>query len=190
MNKKEILSTIYWVIGVVAVMMLVRKFIVTPVVVSGKSMDPTMENRERVFALRQGDIERFDIVTFPAPDQKGKNYIKRVIGLPGDKIRFEKDQLFINDKEVSEPYLDEYKDKLVMGDYLTKILKPGGSATSVFDLNTLFDEEVVPSGKLFVMGDNRQISKDSRLIGYIDEKDISGNVKFSFWPPSKFGKVN
>ncbi|MGX7039741.1 signal peptidase I [Vagococcus fessus] len=190
MTKKEIIGNIVWLVCVAAVLIAVRQFIFTPVLVSGHSMDPTMADRERVFALRSKDIERFDIVTFPAPDEPKKSYIKRVIGLPGDKVKFVNDQLFINGKEIKEPYLDEFKSKLKEGEYLTTVLDQEGKIHSEFALENLFDgNDTVPEGKLFVMGDNRQISKDGRMIGYIDIEDITGNVKFSFWPPSKFGKV-
>lgn len=189
-TKKEIIGNIVWLVCVAAVLIAVRQFIFTPVLVSGHSMDPTMADRERVFALRSKDIERFDIVTFPAPDEPKKSYIKRVIGLPGDKVKFVNDQLFINGKEIKEPYLDEFKSKLKEGEYLTTVLDQEGKIHSEFALENLFDgNDTVPKGKLFVMGDNRQISKDGRMIGYIDIEDITGNVKFSFWPPSKFGKV-
>lgn len=189
-TKKEIIGNIVWLVCVAAVLIAVRQFVFTPVLVSGHSMDPTMADRERVFALRSKDIERFDIVTFPAPDEPKKSYIKRVIGLPGDKVKFVNDQLFINDKEIKEPYLDEFKSKLKEGEYLTTVLDQDGKIHSEFALENLFDgNDTVPEGKLFVMGDNRQISKDGRMIGYINIEDITGNVKFSFWPPSKFGKV-
>ena len=96
--------------------------------------------------------ERFDIVVFHAPEQK--DYIKRVIGLPGDKVEYKNDTLYINGKAYSEPYLDEYKDEL-----------NGGALTDDFTLKDITEEETVPEGEIFVMGDNRRFSKDSRHIG-------------------------
>ena len=72
-------------------------------------MDPTLADGERVITLKNTEINRFDIITFPAPDEPDKNYIKRVIGLPGDTIAYKDDTLYINGKEVDEPYLDEFK---------------------------------------------------------------------------------
>ena len=187
--KKEIISNIIWFVSLAVIIILIKVFWFMPVVVSGDSMDPTMENKERVIAFKGTEIERFDIVTFPAPDEPKKNYIKRVIGLPGDTVEFKNDQLLINGKEQKEAYLDEYKAKLAEGDYLTQVYDSEGIAHPEFDLGNLFPATTVPEGKVFVLGDNRQISKDSRLIGFIDKDKISGNVKFSFWPPSKFGKV-
>ena len=100
----------------------------------------------------------FDVVTFPAPDDPGREYVKRVIGLPGDTVAYKNDQLYINGKKYDEPYLDEYKGKLT-------------------------------DGQLFVLGDNRRISKDGRIIGMINQKDILTNVKFVFWPINRMGTV-
>ena len=119
-------------------------------------------------------------MTFPAPDDEGKNYIKRVIGLPGDIIEYKNDELYINNKKYDEPYLDEFKGKLTDGQPLTYD----------FNLKELTGSEKVPDGELFVLGDNRRISKDSRIIGMIKEKDIMADVKFVFWPLNRFGTVD
>lgn len=162
-----------------------------PVVVSGNSMDPTLQDRERVIATKTKKIERFDIVTFPAPDDPKKSYVKRVIGLPGDTVEYKNDQLLINGKEFDEPYLDEFKGQLEEGDFLTKVMSEDGQSHSEFGLGNLtaLGSNTVPEGELFVLGDNRQISKDSRLIGFIEKADITGNVKFCIWPLSKFGPI-
>lgn len=184
------INNILWLISLVAILFVVRTYIFTPVLVSGRSMDPTMTDKERVFATRFDSPKRMDIVTFPAPDEPDKSYIKRVIGLPGERIRYEKGQLYVNDQLIDEPYLKEYQDQLSDGDYLTTIQNTNGEIIDTFDLQALPGQsETVPEGKLFVLGDNRQNSKDSRIFGFIDESTISGNVKFSFWPPSKFGPV-
>lgn len=188
--KNVWVNNILWFAGMLVVMLLVRHYIFTPVVVSGKSMDPTMVDRERLIATRFDKAERQDIVTFPAPDEPKKSYIKRVIGLAGDTVRYEKGQLYINDKLVEEPYLKEYQAKLPEGEYLTNVIDSQGNVINTFDLKTLTGQDTkVPKGKLFVMGDNRQHSKDSRMFGFIDEESVTGNVTFSFWPPSKMGAV-
>ena len=189
MSKKEWISNIAWFAGVILVIFLVKKFVFTPIIVSGNSMDPTLENKERVFATRQGKIKRFDIVTFPAPDDPKKSYVKRVIGLPGDTVAFKDDTLYINGEEVAEPYLEEYKKLLNAGEFFTKITSTKNQVYTEFSLYNLFGVETVPEGELFVLGDNRPVSKDSRMIGFIKEADINGHVKFCFWPPSKFGFV-
>ena len=155
MNMKEIGKTVLWFLILGAILIGLRHFVFTPVVVKGDSMDPTLIDGERVIALKNTEIKRFDIVTFPAPDDPGKNYIKRVIGLPGDTIEYKNDELYINGKEYEEPYLDEFKGEL----------EDDQPLTSDFTLNDLFGAEKVPEGELFVLGDNRRISKDSRIIG-------------------------
>lgn len=177
---KEIGKTFLYLVVLAAILVGLRQFVFTPVVVKGDSMDPTLIDGERVIALKNTEIQRFDIVTFPAPDDVGKNYIKRVVGLPGDTVEYKKDVLYINGKKYAEPYLDEYKSKLTDGQPLT----------DDFDLNKLYGSEKVPAGELFVMGDNRRISKDSRVIGTIKEKDIMADVKFVFWPIKRFGTID
>lgn len=177
---KEIGKTFLYLVVLAAILVGLRQFVFTSVVVKGDSMDPTLIDGERVIALKNTEIQRFDIVTFPAPDDVGKNYIKRVVGLPGDTVEYKKDVLYINGKKYAEPYLDEYKSKLTDGQPLT----------DDFDLNKLYGSEKVPAGELFVMGDNRRISKDSRIIGTIKEKDIMADVKFVFWPIKRFGTID
>ena len=99
MNIKEAAKTIIYFLILAAILIGLRHFVFTPVVVKGDSMDPTLADGERVIALKNTEIKRFDIVTFPAPDDEGKNYIKRVIGLPGDTIEYKDDQLYINGKK-------------------------------------------------------------------------------------------
>lgn len=180
MNIKEVGKTILWFLILGAILIGLRQFVFTPVVVKGDSMDPTLIDGERVIALKNTEVKRFDIVTFPAPDDEGKNYIKRVIGLPGDTVEYKNDKLYINDKEYDEPYLNEFKGELDDDQPLTYD----------FNLEELFGSKTVPEGELFVLGDNRRISKDSRIIGMIKEKDIMADVKFVFWPLDRFGTVD
>ena len=180
MNIKEVGNSILYFLVLAAILIGLRHFVFTPVVVKGDSMDPTLIDGERVIALKNTEVKRFDIVTFPAPDDPGKNYIKRVIGLPGDTVEYKNDELYINGKKYEEAYLDEFKGKLTDDQPLTYD----------FNLSELFGSEKVPEGELFVLGDNRRISKDSRIIGMIKEKDIMADVKFVFWPINRFGTVD
>lgn len=201
MSAKEWVKEIIWFLGLLAIMLIVKKYIMFPVAVSGHSMDPTLQDRERIMAVKLSKIERFDIVTFPAPDKPGDNYVKRIIGMPGDTVAYDNDKLLINGKEVAEPYLDEYKQSLAEGEVFTTLdtylldkpitpTKDDCWVTSfeLTDLNGI-NEAVIPEGKVLVLGDNRPVSKDGRYIGLIDMKDISGELKFSFWPLSKFGMI-
>jgi len=175
---KELLKTLGFIAIFALFLFLLRQYVFTPVIVKGDSMDPTLLDGERVIALKQTEIERFDIITFIAPDDTGRNYIKRVIGLPGDQIVYQNDTLYINGTAYDEPYLEAYK----------ATLDDGFPLTDDFDMS-LFNETEVPEGKLLVLGDNRRISKDSRQLGLIDETAVLGDVAFVFWPLADFGRL-
>jgi signal peptidase I len=130
--------------------------------------------------VKTSNLHHGDIITFKAPDEPDENYIKRIIGLPGDEVKVMDDTLYINGKAQTEAYLDDYKSQL----------SDGEPFTADFSLEKLFGAKKVPAGKLFVMGDNRRISKDSREIGYVDEKKVLGVVKFVFWPIKEFGPLS
>lgn len=148
---------------------IIRYFIFAPIIVDGHSMMPTLHNRDRMIvnklSYRISQPHRFDIIVFHATETK--DYIKRIIGLPGDTITYKHDVLYINGNAMKEPYLDQYKKQT------------NGFLTYDFTYK-------VPKGDLFVMGDNRQNSKDSRMIGPIQEKSVVGKAVLLFWPMHDF----
>lgn len=148
---------------------IIRYALFTPIVVDGFSMMPTLHNGDRMIVNKLSKSDRFDIVVFHAPEQK--DYIKRVIGLPGDTVEYKDDTLYINGKAYDEPYLDEYKKQT-----------PDGPLTEDFTLKEVTGFKTVPEGELFVMGDNRRSSKDSRHIGTISKDQVIGETKFIYWP--------
>ncbi|MFS7206908.1 signal peptidase I [Carnobacterium divergens] len=178
--KKEILSTLMTLLVALGIVMLLRTFIFTPVIVKGESMNPTLENNDRILLLKMEKVKRFDIVTFPAPDNPSENYVKRVIGLPGDEISYKNDILTINGKNYDEPYLTEFKANLPAGENLT----------TDFTLEQISGVSKVPTGKYLVLGDNRQNSKDGRMIGFIDADDIQGVADYRIWPITTFGRID
>ncbi|MBO8176509.1 signal peptidase I [Aeribacillus pallidus] len=159
----------------------IRYFLFTPIIVDGLSMMPTLQNGDRMLVnkigYKLGEPERFDIVVFHAPENK--DYIKRVIGLPGDRIEYKNDTLYINGKAYEEPYLKEYKEQL-----------QGGLLTEDFTLKDIIGQETVPEGHVFVMGDNRRFSKDSRHIGPVRIEEIIGEASIVYWPISEIRVVN
>ena len=160
-----------------AIAAVIRYFLFTPIAVDGESMMPTLENGDRMIVnkigYKIGEPKRFDIVVFHAPEKK--NYIKRVIGLPGETLEYKNDQLYINGEPIDEPYLDAYKSQITEG-----------TLTEDFSLKDIgVNLEEVPEGFVFVMGDNRRYSKDSRHIGLVDQKEIIGNTSLIFWPFSE-----
>ncbi|MDQ0215869.1 signal peptidase I [Oikeobacillus pervagus] len=164
-SRNEIFSWVKSIGIALLIVMIVRHFIFVPQVVKGESMMPTLQDGNKVIVSKISEIERFDQIVFHAPDKEA-NYVKRVIGLPGDQIEMVDDTLYINGKAYKEPYLQEYK----------KDLLPYQKFTGNFDAVT------VPNGHLFVMGDNRLKSKDSRHFGAITESAVIGKVTLRFWP--------
>ena len=177
---RELFSTLITLAVALTVVLLLRTFIFSPVIVKGESMSPTLANSDRILLLKMETVKRFSIVTFPAPDDPSQNYVKRVIGLPGDSISYKNDVLEINGKAYEEPYLDEYKAQLPERTLLT----------NDFTLEQITGDEVVPEGEYLVLGDNRQNSKDSRMIGYIKADDIQGVADYRIWPIKTFGRID
>ena len=159
--KKFINELVPYVI-IVLVVVLIRSFLVTPVIVSGDSMVPTLKNRELLLLnkinYRVSDIKRFDIVVIRL---ENKEIIKRVIGLPGEEVLYRNNKLYIDGHEIENDY------NFVTGD---------------FSLKTICNCSRIPEGKYLVLGDNRAVSADSRIMGLIDEEDIEGSVRVSLWP--------
>ena len=110
-----------------------------------------------------------------------RHYIKRVIGLPGDHIAYENDTLYINDEALEEPYLDLYKEQLL----------DNGTLTQDFTLQSLTDYSTIPEGYLFVLGDNRRNSVDSRYasVGLVPMEKVLGKANIRFYPFDSIGIV-
>jgi signal peptidase I len=146
-------------------------FVYQPVKVEGGSMEPSLEDQERIFinklAYRMEDIQRGDIVVFLYPRDPHKSFIKRVIGLPGDRIRVYDGHVYLNGRLVTEPYVPER--------YLDSRSYP---------------EIRVPAGSYFVLGDHRSMSNDSRDFGPVSRSYIYGKAVFGYWPMDKVGVLH
>lgn len=155
---------------VIIVVILIKVFVATPIKVNGPSMNDTLQDGDIMIldeiSYRFKDIKRFDIVVinYTKDDGEKEHIIKRVIGLPGEKIEYKNNKLFINGKYVKENFL--HKD------------------------TRDFEEVELEEGTYFVMGDNRVNSLDSRSFGYVDRKDIKGRAKLVIFPFNRFGKKN
>ena len=143
-------------------------FVYQPVKVEGGSMEPGLEDQERIFINKLvyhcESVERGDIVVFRYPRDPRKSFIKRVIALPGDTIRISYGHVYVNGKTVDEPYVPE--------DYLDTRSYP---------------ETVVPANAYFVLGDLRSMSNDSREFGPVPRSHIYGKAVFGYWPVEKMG---
>nr|WP_329602816.1 signal peptidase I [Terrilactibacillus tamarindi] len=166
-----------WVLAIgcaIIIALLLRNLIFTNYVVEGQSMMPTLQDGNRLIVNKTdyhlSKPERFDIIIFHAT--KHKDFVKRIIGLPGDRIDYRNDVLHVNGHAVKEPFLNENKKKILSG-LLTNDFPDKGTIE-------------VPKDKLFVMGDNRLYSFDSRQIGFIDMKNVVGKVNLRYFPYSKF----
>ncbi len=162
---KKIWYSIKDYVYIVLIVVLIRTFLVTPAAVSGSSMESTLNNHDLVIinklVYRIKPIERFDIVVVNN-DEDNDRIIKRVIGLPNETIEYKDNKLYINGKLIETKLSFEYTDD--------------------FKVETKEDE-------YFVLGDNRDVSKDSRMLGSFNKKDIVGRVGIRFYPFDKVGYV-
>jgi len=149
---------------------LIITFLYQPVRVEGISMLPRLEDQDRLFinkfVYHLVSIERGDVVVFHYPRNPQVSYIKRIVALPGDRLRIDRGQVFVNNRAISEPYVPvEFRD--------TKS----------------YDEIVVPPNEFFVLGDHRSIASDSREFGPVKRDLIYGKAAFIYWPSQDVGVV-
>ena len=202
---REVLDWVICFVLAYALYIVLNYFVFSSPQVKQESMFPTIVNGERVFVLRPllaGDYKYGDIITFEAPidnpnyfdddsvfpiaqyetytgisnflykvfDYQKVNYVKRVIGLPGDTIEIKDGKVYRNGEELKEDYV-----------------RPGNKTTSQVEK---YSTVTVAPGALYVMGDNREQSKDSRTFGCIPEERVNGKVTIRVWPLTKFGSIN
>ncbi|KAB7668621.1 signal peptidase I [Bacillus sp. B1-b2] len=169
-KKNELWEWSKAILVAVLLAFVIRTVLFAPIVVDGESMQSTLLDHDRMIVnkinYKVADPKRFDIVVFHAPE--GKDYIKRVIGLPGETVEYKNDVLYINGKAYDEPYLDTNKEEVA------------GPLTGDFTAT-------VPDGELFVMGDNRRNSRDSRdpSVGTVSFEKIIGTTSVVYWPLSE-----
>lgn len=179
-RKSDFLSWLKIVVVALIFALLVRKFLFSPIIVEGPSMQPTLFSQDQMivnkFSYYFKEPERFDIVVFHASEQK--DFIKRVIGLPGEHVKVEDDVLYIDGEPIEQPFL------------------PNVSATHEFyHVNTADfslenlkgNYETIPEGYIFVLGDNRHNSTDSRHedVGLVPLDQIVGKTNVIYWPPKR-----
>jgi len=178
--KKEVLSWAKTLVVVLLLVVAIRAFLFTNYIVYGSSMMPTIQDRERVIINKIGyDVgspDRFDMIVFHANETT--DYIKRIIGLPGDTIEFKEDTLYVNGELIEETYLNG-----AVANYNHR------QYTEDFKLEWLTGEKTVPEGHFFVLGDNRPNSIDSRHIGFIPFDKIVGKADIAYWPIKDFRKL-
>lgn len=181
-----------------ALILISRWLIWSPVTVDGHSMDPTLQDKEKLIMVRTTKIDRFDIIVSSEMGQDGKEklIVKRLIGLPGDTIRYEHDTLYINDQKTDEPYLKEYlelfaMDKLQDTYSYNSYFQSLALAADAFTLDANGQANfslTVPEGEYFLLGDDRLVSQDSRRVGTFKKEAIQGEIVFRMWPLNRLGK--
>lgn len=176
--EKFIKELIPYVI-IIIVVVLIRSFIITPVEVDGASMENTLHDGELLLlskiSYKISEIKRFDIVVINKGNDK---VVKRIIGLPGDKIEYIDNKLYINNEEVDDIYAKNATEDFDVKDIC--MVKENVD-------NCTYDK--VPEGTYLVLGDNRLVSADSRANGFIKEDDIVGKAVFRIWPLNKIGFI-
>lgn len=169
--REFIIDTSKMILTIVAVIIVII-YVATIQQVVGPSMSPTFNSQDIVILNKLHyhlfDIKRFDVISLEYDSTK--YLIKRVIGLPGEKVEYKDNVLYINDKLIEEDFL---KDDVITGN---------------FSLTGL-GYETIPEGMYLVLGDNREDSLDSREIGLIKEEDILGKVNIRIWPINRIGYV-
>ncbi len=180
--KSKVQEYIEAIIIAILIALVIRTFFIQAFKIPSRSMVPTLLVGDQILVnkfiygvkipyLRKTIIpvtnpEKGDIVVFIYPNDRSKDFIKRVIGIAGDKIEIKNKRIFINDKEYSDSY----------GVYSDNLIYPG-----VIQPRDNFGPVTVPQDSLFVMGDNRDESSDSRYWGFVDIKDVEGKAFIIYW---------
>jgi signal peptidase I len=162
---KKFMGYVFCIILAIGMALVCRSYVFARADVIGPSMEPTFNDKDIIFmekiSTETGHINRGEVVVFNSHDENEDNYIKRVIGIAGDKIEIKSGKVYLNGEVLTENYL------------------PKGVVT---ESNSAAVEYVVPQNYIFVLGDNRENSTDSRIIGPVNLKDVKGHVILRVYP--------
>lgn len=175
-HNKLLMELFLYLVIIILGIVIVPKFLLQRIIVDGSSMESTLHTDESVLiekvSVRMKALKRFDIVVFyPYGPKVDKYYIKRIIGLPGERVRISDGRIYINGALLEEHYGKE------------ELISYAGTAS---------EEIVLGEDEYFVLGDNREVSQDSRYtsVGNVNRKNITGRVLLRIWPLSVLGTVN
>ena len=164
------------VVFAIAIFLFIYLLVLQPHKIKGQSMVPNFDDGEYLLTdkvtYRFREPKRGDVIVFEAPGANGEEFIKRIIGLPGEKISLKDGKVYLNTQQLPEYYL------------------PSSFQTNGSSFLSENEEIVVPAGNYFVMGDNRGASYDSRSWGYITKDKITGRAWLVYWPVAKMGVVD
>lgn len=175
-----------WVVAILIAVLIatvIREYIFTLVKVDGASMEPILHHGDRLYVNRMHYTpKKGDVVIFKPTSDPNRPYVKRVIATEGDTvyIDFTKGEVYVNDTLIKEDYIKE--ETLQTGNYIISLIKDNNYSRT--------NPIVIQPGYIFVMGDNRNNSRDSRHLGPIPVEDVMGNAVFRFWPFDSFGSVH
>lgn len=181
-----------WVVPIViglVLALLIKQFFFQLVRVDGPSMQPNLQNNERVACMKTSKIHRGSVIVFNAdgvdPQVATKTeYVKRVIGLPGDTVKSQNGKLYVNGKLVNQQYINAEQRGVGTGNW---------TLSSISKQNNWIKNNgatKVPAGEYFVLGDHRSVSNDSRYWGFVPKNKVSGVVKAGFWNHKQPDKNN
>lgn len=168
-----VLDFIETIVVSLAIFAVVYVFLFQPHQVDGRSMEPTFHNAEYILtdkvSYRMHEPNRGDVVVFHSPQDERVDFIKRIIGVPGDTVAVKAGHVYLNGNQLDEPFIND-PGQVAPG----RFLKEGETVT-------------VSGGQYLVMGDNRLHSSDSREWGFVTRQEIVGRAFFRYWPPAVFG---
>ncbi len=161
-------ETLQTILPALVIVLVINAFLAQATRVEGQSMEPNLHDNQRLIIEKLSyhfrAPQRGDIIVLRLPDRQSDPLIKRVVGLPGEAVEISDGQVYINGQVLDEPYLNQYT---------FQGMPP----------------RVVPPDEVFVLGDNRGFSNDSRAFGFVPFSDIIGRAWFRYWPPLEIGLV-
>ena len=164
------------IVFAIAIFLFIYLLVLQPHKIKGDSMQPNFPDGEYLLtdkvSYRFGEPERGDVVVFEPPGSDGEEYIKRIIGLPGEEVSVRGGKVYIDGAMLSESYISE-------------TLRTSGGGFLNDNTTT-----IVPSDRYFVLGDNRIASSDSRMWGFVEKDKITGRAWIIYWPPPDVGLVD
>lgn len=189
---KAFRETMSWVIPIIIgliIALLIKQFFFQIVRVDGPSMQPNLQNNERVFCLKRAQIHHGSVVVFDAngvdPQVSVKtDYVKRVIGLPGDTVRSKDGNIYVNGKKINQDYISKTQRDSGTGNWNLRSI----SVQNSWLRNS--GAVKVPKGEYFVLGDHRSVSNDGRYWGFVPQDKIDGVLKVPSWAGTKTSREN
>ncbi|EHO53463.1 signal peptidase I [Lentilactobacillus kisonensis] len=185
---REIASWVVPILVGLAIAFIVEKFVFTMARVDGPSMEPNLINNERLIVWKQAKIKHLSVIVFdahgedPTATKPKTDYVKRVIGLPGDTVSSKDGNIYVNGKVVPQNFISMNERTAGTGNWDIK------SLSKSWPKNTHATK--VPKGEYFVLGDHRSVSNDGRYWGFVPKKKIIGVAKTYFWETNKTKRTN